>query len=84
MAPTSAIQLPNAYGISDTLATNIFAQSGNVEEGFFPWDMAPELKTFSPKGYVDVYPRKNDLENVKNLKFERTKVVMSFEDLKKK
>ena len=51
---------------------------------FFPCDTAPELETLSPKGYVKVFPIKIDLQNVKNLKkFERTKVVMSFNELKK-
>ena len=74
------------YGISDTLATNIFAQSGKcrVECIYFPCDTAPELETLSPKGFVKVFPRKIDLQNVKNLKkFERTTVVMSFNELKK-
>ena len=74
------------YGISDTLATNIFAQSGKcrVECIYFPCDTAPELETLSPKGYVKVFPRRIDLENVRNLKkFERTNVVMSFKELKK-
>ena len=88
MAPTSSNTVAKCvYGISDTLATNIFAQSGKcrVECIYFPCDTAPELKTFSPKGYVDVYPRKIDLENVKNLKkFERTKVVLSFSELEQK
>ena len=51
---------------------------------YFPCDTAPELETLSPKGYVKVFPRRIDLENVKNLKkFERTNVVMSFKELKK-
>ena len=86
MAPTSSNTVAKCVvGISDNLATNVFAQSGKckVECIFFPCDTAPELKTLSPKGFVDVYPRKIDLENVKKLKkFERTKVVINFEDLK--
>ena len=35
---------------------------------YFPCDTAPELKTFAPSGYVDVFPRKIDLDNVKRLK----------------
>ena len=51
---------------------------------FFPCDTAPELRTFSPKGYVDVYPREIDLENVEKLKkFSDTKVVMNFKQLEK-
>lgn len=86
MAPTSSNTVAKCVvGISDNLATNVFAQSGKckVECIFFPCDTAPELKTLSPKGFVDVYPRKIDLENVKKLKkFERTKVVIDFDELK--
>ena len=85
MAPTSSNTVAKCvYGISDTLATNIFAQSGKcrVECIFFPCDTAPELKTMAPSGLVDVFPRKIDLENVEKLKkFSFTNVVMSFKDL---
>ena len=88
MAPTSSNTVAKCVlGISDNLATNVFAQSGKcrVECIFFPCDTAKELKTLSPKGYVDVYPRNIDLENVERLKkFERTFVAMNFEDLIKK
>ena len=87
MAPTSSNTVAKCvYGISDTLATNIFAQSGkcNVNCIFFPCDTAPELKTFAPSGYVDVFPRKIDLENVERLKkFSKTTVVLSFKELEK-
>tara|TARA_X000000950_G_scaffold118865_2_gene149030 strand:- start:36097 stop:36654 length:558 start_codon:yes stop_codon:yes gene_type:complete len=86
MAPTSSNTVAKCvFGISDNLATNVFAQSGKcrVECIFFPCDTAPELKTKSPKGIVDVFPRKIDLENVRRLKeFENIKVVESFEELK--
>ena len=39
-----------------------------VECIYFPCDTAPELETLSPKGFVKVFPRKIDLQNVKNLK----------------
>ena len=85
MAPTSSNTVAKCvYGISDTLATNIFAQSGkcNVNCIFFPCDTAPELKTMAPSGLVDVFPRAIDLENVEKLKkFSITKVVMSFKEL---
>lgn len=87
MAPTSSNTVAKCvYGISDNLATNVFAQSGKckVECIFFPCDTAPELITRSPKGFVDVYPRNIDLENVEKLKkFERTTVVFSHKELKK-
>ena len=69
MAPTSSNTVAKCvYGISDSLATNIFAQSGKCKVHciFFPCDTAPELRTFSPKGYVDVYPREIDFERIKN------------------
>ena len=88
MAPTSSNTVAKCVvGISDNLATNVFAQSGKCRIPciFFPCDTAPELKTRSPKGMVDVYPRKIDLENVEKLKkFELTDVVLSFDELKKK
>ena len=87
MAPTSSNTVAKCvYGISDNLATNVFAQSGKckVECIFFPCDTAPELITRSPKGFVDVYPRNIDLENVEKLKkFERTTVVFSHKELEK-
>ena len=86
MAPTSSNTVAKCVlGISDTLATNIFAQSGKCRVYciYFPCDTAPELKTLSPSGFVDVYPRDIDLDNVKRLKkFKDTKVTMSFEELK--
>ncbi len=87
MAPTSSNTVAKCvYGISDSLATNIFAQSGKckVECIFFPCDTAPELQTMAPSGVVDVFPRDIDLQNVKKLKkFSMTNVVMSFQELKK-
>ena len=69
MAPTSSNTVAKCvYGISDSLATNIFAQAGKCKVFciFFPCDTAPELKTFAPSGYVDVFPREIDLKNVEN------------------
>ena len=71
-------------GISDTLATNVFAQAGKcrVPSIVFACDTAPEMDTEAPAGWVKVYPRKVDLENTEKLKsFERTKVVESLADL---
>ena len=86
MAPTSSNTVAKCvYGISDSLATNIYAQSGKCKVHciYFPCDTAPELKTLAPSGYVDVYPRKIDLENVEKLKkFDDTTVVLSFSKLK--
>jgi dihydromethanopterin reductase (acceptor) len=72
------------HGISDTLATNVFAQAGKcrVPAIVFACDTAPELETQAPHGLVKVYPRRIDLENTEQLKsFERTLVVESLADL---
>ena len=57
-------------GISDTLATNVFAQAGKcrVPSIVFACDTAPEMETEAPKGMVKVYPRRIDLENTARLK----------------
>jgi dihydromethanopterin reductase (acceptor) len=71
-------------GISDNLATNVFAQAGKcrVPTIVFACDTAPELETRAPDGMVKVYPRRIDLENVERLKdFEATTVVESLADL---
>ena len=74
------------YGISDNLATNVFAQAGKCRVPIivFACDTAPELDTKAPHGMVKVYPRHIDLENVEKLKaFEGTQVVESLDDLSK-
>lgn len=72
------------YGISDNLATNVFAQAGKckVPAIVFACDTAPELDTEAPSGMVKVYPRRIDLENTEKLKnFEDTTVVESLAQL---
>jgi flavoprotein len=72
------------YGISDNLATNVFAQAGKcrVPAIVFACDTAPELETEAPKGMVKVYPRRIDLENTGRLKsFEGTRVVETLAEL---
>ena len=67
-------------GISDNLATNVFAQAGKcrVPTIVFACDTAPELETRAPAGMVKVYPRRIDLENTERLKaFDATIVVES-------
>ena len=71
-------------GISDTLATNVFAQAGKcrVPSIVFACDTAPELETEAPHGMVKVYPRRIDLENTERLKsFADTTVVESMAEL---
>jgi dihydromethanopterin reductase (acceptor) len=73
------------YGISDNLATNVFAQAGKcrVSSIVFACDTAPELETEAPKGMVKVYPRRIDLDNTQRLKsFESTVVVETVDQLK--
>ncbi|RWM87437.1 MAG: flavoprotein [Mesorhizobium sp.] len=85
VAPASSNTVAKCvHGISDTLATNVFAQAGKcrVPAIVFACDTAPELETMAPHGLVKVYPRSIDLENTKQLKsFERTQVVESLADL---
>ena len=85
MAPaTSNTVAKCVYGISDNLATNVFAQAGKCRVPIivFACDTAPELYTQAPKGMVKVYPRRIDLENVERLKsFEDIQVVESVENL---
>lgn len=72
------------YGISDTLATNVFAQAGKcrIPSVIFACDTAPELETMAPAGMVKVFPRRIDLENAERLKnFEDTVVVDSIAEL---
>ena len=66
------------YGISDTLATNVFAQAGKcrVFSIVFACDTAPELETEAPKGMVKVFPRQIDLENTARLKSFKDVVVV--------
>lgn len=68
-----------AYGFSDSLVTNLFAQAGKtrVASIVFACDTAPEIESEAPRNnIVKVYPRKIDLENVTKLAdFESTQVV---------
>ena len=71
-------------GISDNLATNVFAQAGKcrVPSIVFACDTAPEMETEAPGGMVRVYPRRIDLENTERLRgFEATEVVESVDAL---
>jgi len=59
------------YGISDTLATNLFAQAGKsrIPVVVYPTDLAPVLTSVGPRGQsFKVYPRPIDLENTARLK----------------
>ncbi len=73
-------------GISDTLITNIYAQAGKcrVSSVIFACDTATELESEAPREkWVNVYPRKIDLDNVAKLaSFEATTVVDSIPALR--
>src|SRR5579884_2435040 len=71
-------------GISDTLATNVFAQAGKcrVPSLVFACDSAPEMETEAPGGMVRVWPRRIDLAYTDRLgEFEYTRVVLSLDAL---
>ena len=73
-------------GISDTLATNVFAQAGKcrIPSIVFACDTAPELATMAPGGMVKVFPRRVDLDNVERLReFEHTEIVASLAELER-
>lgn len=74
-----------AYGFSDSLVTNLYAQAGKtrVNSIVFACDTAPELESEAPKeNIVKVYPREIDLDNVQKLsQFEATEVVASIDAL---
>ena len=79
-----------AYGFSDSLVSNLFAQAGKtrVPSIVFACDTLPELGSESilseapRENIVDVYPRQIDLDNVAKLaKFEATKVVANMLEL---
>lgn len=70
-------------GISDNLATNVFAHAGKcrVPAIVFACDTAPVMDTEAPKGMVKVYPRRIDLENTEKLRsFDDTTVAETIEE----
>ena len=80
-----------AYGFSDSLVTNLYAQAGKtrVPSIVFACDTAPEVSTGfieseAPRdNVVQVFPRKIDLDNVQKLiSFENTQVVDDMAGLK--
>ena len=86
IAPTTSNTIAKmAYGFSDSLVTNLFAQAGKtrVASIVFACDTAPELESEAPReNMVKVYPRQIDLDNVAKLaSFEATKVVTDMAEL---
>jgi len=74
-----------AYGFSDSLVTNLYAQAGKTRVPciVFACDTAPELESEAPRdNLVKVYPRAIDLDNIAKLKtFESTTVVDDMQNL---
>ena len=76
-----------AYGFSDSLVTNLYAQAGKtrVPSIVFACDTAPEVISEAPRNnMVQVFPRQIDLDNVEKLKkFEFTQIVDDMDMLQK-
>jgi flavoprotein len=71
-------------GVSDTLATNMYAQAGKcrIESIVFACDSEPVVVTDAPDRRVVLYPRRIDLDNTAQLRsFEYTTVVSTPEAL---
>jgi dihydromethanopterin reductase (acceptor) len=71
-------------GISDTLATNMFAQAGKcrIPTIVFACDTEPVVTTEAPGEWVTLYPRRIDLDNTDRLRgFEYTTVVTTVAEL---
>jgi flavoprotein len=74
-----------AFGISDTLPTNMYAQAGKqcIPGIVFACDTEPTVVTQSPNEWVELRPRKIELDNVERLsRFEYTTLVRSLDELK--
>jgi dihydromethanopterin reductase (acceptor) len=73
-----------AFGISDTLPTNLYAQAGKqcVHSIVFACDTVPSVITQAPKEWVEVRPRAIEFENVERLaRIDYTTVARSLDDL---
>jgi dihydromethanopterin reductase (acceptor) len=73
-----------AFGMSDTLPTNMYAQAGKqcIPGIVFACDTEPTVITQSPNEWVELRPRAIELENVARLaRFEHTTLVASLDDL---
>jgi flavoprotein len=74
-----------AFGISDSLPTNMYAQAGKqcIPGIVFACDTEPTVVTQSPNEWVELRPRAIELENVERLaRFEHTTLVASLDGLK--
>ena len=69
-----------AFGISDTLPTNMFAQAGKlgIPSFVFACDTEPVVVTRSPHDWVTLRPRRIELDNVERLRaIDHCRVVSS-------
>ena len=74
-----------AFGFSDNLITNMFAQAGKcrIPSIVFACDTEPTVITQAPKKMVTLYPREIELDNFKKLKsFDDVQVVDNVDALK--
>jgi dihydromethanopterin reductase (acceptor) len=73
-----------AFGLSDSLPTNMYAQAGKlgIPSIVFACDAEPVVITKSPHDWVELRPRNIDLENVERLRrIDHTQVVASVAEL---
>jgi len=73
-----------AYGISDSLPTNMFAQAGKlgIPGIVFACDTEPVVVTKSPRDWVSLRPRRIELDNVERLRaIDFCQVVCSVDEL---
>jgi dihydromethanopterin reductase (acceptor) len=73
-----------AFGMSDSLPTNMYAQAGKlgIPSIVFACDTEPVVITKSPHDWVELRPRNIDLENVERLRrIDHTQVVASLPEL---
>ncbi len=73
------------FGISDTLPTNMFAQAGKlgIPSIVYACDTEPVVITRSPREWVELRPRRIELDNVERLRgFEFCRVVCTIGELR--
>jgi len=73
-----------AFGISDTLPTNMFAQAGKlgIASVVFACDTEPVVITRAPRDWVTLRPRRIEFENVDRLRaFDNCNVACSIPEL---
>ena len=73
-----------AFGISDTLPTNMFAQAGKlgITGLVFACDTQPVVVTRAPHDWVTLRPRRIELDNVERLRaIDHCRVLCSLEEL---